>query len=188
MSNKKYNVKDIWLLIDSCLGEIIVLDYYNNKRQLKDGWIKPFRKKLKWDCSYEKAYIPLPARVISLDDDAGLHEIAPVFDVTTPWILQKNGAAGVFSSLESANVGPGRFVCRMEGNRVWVDGFKEYDIDNCVVVIRMVSSITGYKDNEQLLVPDTMMEGRLLDAIAKRLDEVRQTAEKEITDGNPNTP
>lgn len=187
----KYDERDIFLYIDAAIAQTIGMEhdmlgrkrialseYYHEELAISSDWVKSFHVKLKYNCDRREAYVTLPATMISLRDDAGLRQLSFIEGQETPFIIQPQGARGVFYNLEASDLGE-NYVCYLEENKIYIPEYPEAEL--CTLLLKMVCGTDGYTKDEPMNYPSALESDIIQNAYLLALSQV---PEKKNNDGN----
>lgn len=190
---KKFHPNVVLKALDLALSQLIADEVKQQQKQgdfvIESSWVKVFEGKdastLRWDKVREKAYIVLPARIISLSRNAGLREISWSQGSEQPMQIIDAQAYSVLSNLECSQLPDGVYFAQMEGSRVYFPNLPKEKVGKKLTV-KMICGSDGYSNDEALPIPDSRT-AEILMMIDKIFDEQKMTKAKMTNDSNPNT-
>lgn len=177
----KFDDRIIYKYIDLALQQSI--EEYLKTDRLNDSLLKTFYPFLKWDKDRRVATAKLPASILPLPNNKGLHWVSGRFDETTSWIQQSNGAQEVFADLEAGNI---------ENQTYYLEGktliFPKILKTQCGIPIKVkiVCGINGYSGDEDIQIPSTPV--RFVDMVMRLMESQRLTPQAVANVGEPNKP
>jgi len=176
----------IWKATETVFGGLIDAamrkDQESNGYDLNGDWISSFKNvPVILDKDTDEMYSDLPAQVISLKDDRGLHQVSEMKGQENPFTRVTNGSHAVYSILEShyLNSHPEYYI---EGNRIIYRGL---GVAVEKVLIKMIAGISGLDPDSPIPIPASMEE-ELIRRVKDLLEEEKLTPQDKNNDTNPN--
>lgn len=177
----KFDDRIIYKYIDLALQQSVE-ELLQKDNSLPDSLLKTFYPFLQWDKEARVAFAKLPASILPLRDNRGLHWVSGRYDETSQWIQQGNGAQEVFADLEAGNVEGQTFY--LEGKRLIFPKVLKTQV-GIAIKVKIVCGMNGYAADDEITIPSTPV--RFVDMVLRMLEAQRLTPEKVSNDGNPNT-
>lgn len=176
----------IWKATETVFGGLIEAamrqDQESNGYDLNGDWISSFKNvPVILDEDTDEMYSELPAQVISLKDDRGIHQVSEMKGQEHPFTRVANGSHAVFSILESHYLNT-HVEYYIEGNRIVYRGL---GIAVEKVLIKMVAGIAGLDPDSPIPIPASMEE-ELIRRVKDLLEEEKLTPQDKNNDTNPN--
>ena len=183
-SQSKYHPKAIYKVCDIVLGQVIEESLYkdrqSNNYEINGDFLSRYTAEVKTDELTGEKYSDLPAQIISLKNDRGLHQITGVdTDQKDPFVPLGNGGVGIFGALEAYDhTSLPKYY--LENNRIVYRNIGSVE----KVLVKMVASISDL-DNDQLIPMPANLQKTFLDLVR---DELKKMPPQDKTnDSNPNT-
>ena len=148
--HEKYHEKRIELFISMAFNDVIYQVFANNLDE-KDLYVRTYSVDVQLDTTYDQYYATLPAQVLQLPKNSGIHKVSPVKE-NWSFVPINQLSEETFSELEVNK------ACRepsyyFSANRIY---FQFYDWKQKMLKkarIDMVIPFEDYADTDQVLVP-----------------------------------
>lgn len=178
-ANSKFHTLNIYKWISIAWSTLVDIEYRQTK-DINDAFIQPFSNvDVKFDSDRDEFYSDLPARLVAMDEVAGLRTVSPMKDRKTEFLIDRIGSAAMYDGLEA---GLSQLTSiYLEGNKIFYD---HLDSDNIKkVLIRMVADVDTLAANVPIPIPANK-ERALVDQVLELLDEPKQTPQDKHNDSN----
>jgi hypothetical protein len=182
------DVRDVYKAADMVVAQIIAEDL---RLQMRDkgrynidaSWVRQFLNvPVQYDKKTAQCYVDLPATRINLEDDYDIQFIGWHQSLQS-WPQESQGSQDAWTLLE-AGYAAGSYPYYLIGNQAWFRTMpKRYAGEK--VLVRMVSGIDGYDENDILPIPSIFAQ-RLLEQVAQTFMVQISTKAKYINDSNTN--
>lgn len=178
----KFDDRVLYKYIDLALQQSVE-ELLQKDGSLPDSLLKTFYPYLQWDKEARVAFAKLPASILPLRNNGGLHWVSGRYDETSQWIQQSNGAQEVFADLEAGNVDNQTYY--LEGKKLIFPKILKTQV-GIPIKVKIVCGMNGYSSDDEITIPSTPV--RFVDMVLRMLDSQRMTPQKESNDGNVNNP
>lgn len=145
-----------------------------------DAYTKTFNNvAIQEDAIRDEKYSNLPASIISLPSNRGVHLISPQQGQHKPFLYRDNNTSRIFSNLEvDVAYAEGRFY--VEGDKVFYKHIP-YGVDK--VLMKLIVPFEGLEDDDQVVFPTGY--GKIVGDMV--FESMRGKFEKHSNDNNSNT-
>jgi len=182
----KYHPTIIWKLADTIIGGLITRAMYKNQESngydIQGEFITTFKNvSVLKDEDTDEMYSELPAPLISLKKDRGLHRVSEMKNKENAFAKALNGSDDVFSILDVHYL-INKTEYRLEGNRIY---YRNLGTSVKKVLIKMVAGISELDADAPIPIP-LSLEDEFLSRILEYLKEEKMTPQNKYNDSNPN--
>lgn len=183
----KIDRREVYKYVDIVVGTLIAAEYEKNVARgsysLNGDWVSTYDDVPIYESKKRKIkYAILPADLISLPGDRGLHMVAPQEDQSSPFIMIDGNSVGVFKDLEASYM-PGKRTCYVEENRIY---FPSLPTGCCAVLVKMIAGTDKLDEDKAIPIPAITRE-LLVQHVSALLETQVKWKTKMINDNNPNT-
>lgn len=177
----------IWKAADIIIGNAIEQAMFktddSNGYQIDGDFLSTYTAPVLEDITRGEMYSIIPAPIISLKQNRGMHRVSEVKNKTNAFAQISNGANDVFSILDVHYVTTKtRFY--LEGNRMY---YIELRPTVKTVLIKMVAGISALDPDDEIPIP-AIMEKDFIQSVMDMLMEEKITPQDKNNDNNPNIP
>lgn len=178
----------IWKTADIVIGGMIEAAMFKTKDgngyDLNGEFISTYNNvEVKDDSDTGEQYSDLPAPLISLKNNRGLHRVSEMKNIYDAFSLVPNGSNDIFSILDVHYLNKKTEVY-VQGDRIYYRNLRP-TVDK--VLIKMVAGISALALDEPIPVP-AIMEEEFIQRVSNMLTEQKVTPQDKTNDSNPNIP
>lgn len=183
----KYHPTIIWKLADIVIGGLIEESMFkssdSNGYEINGDFITPFKNvPVVTDPDTLEQYSVLPAPLISLKNNRGLHRVSEMQNTEDAFTQVPNGSHDVFSILDVHYLIE-KTECYLQSNRIYYRNLRP-TVD--VVLIKMVAGVSALDNDAPIQIP-SIVEDKFLQRILDLLDEPKSAIQDKYNDNNQNT-
>jgi hypothetical protein len=184
----KFHPTIIWKIADMVIGGMIEMAMYKtqggNGYDINGDFITTFKNvEVRTDADTDEKYSVLPAPVISLKHNRGLHRVSEMKNLEDAFALVPNGSHDVFSILDAHYLNQKTEVYQ-EGGKIIYRNLRP-TVEK--VMVKMVAGISALDPDSPIPIPASM-EDAFLQRVLELLDEQKLTPQDKVNDNNPNIP
>jgi len=182
----KFHPTIIWKCADIVLGGLIESSMFksadSNGYEINGDYITPFKNvAVNTDNDTLEKYSELPAPLISLKNNRGLHRVSEMENTEDAFTQVANGSHDVFSILDVHYLNE-KTEYYLQGKRIYYRNIRP-TVDK--VLIKMVAGISALDLDAPIPIP-SIVEDQFVQRIIDMLDEQKSTTQDKMNDDNPN--
>lgn len=184
-SSSKYDVRDVYHLIDIARDYLIQVDYNRNRAEgdysINGDFVTAFKNvEVKIDEERNERFSYLPSRVINLPYNRGLRQVSAMQGQGDAFIISENGAIAIFDKLEAGSIS--NTICYLEGKKIF---YKNIPENITKILIKMVASLDNIGEDDPIPIPASM-ELELYEKVVSLLNEEKATPQDLVSDSSSN--
>lgn len=177
----------IWKTADIVIGKFIEQAMFktsdSNGYEIDGDFISTFTAPVLNDEARDEKYSVLPAQVISLKNNRGLHRVSETKDKEHAFSQVGNGSHDIFSILDVHYLNT-KTEFYQEGSKIY---YRNIGLTVENVLIKMVAGTSGLDPDEDIPIP-AIMEDDFIDRVLEILTGERISPQDKNNDNNPNLP
>ena len=178
----------IWKTADIVVGRLIEAAMFktsdSNGYEIDGDFISVFKNvDVEDDSDTDEKYSVLPAPLISLKNNRGLHRVSEMKNVDNAFSLVPNGSHDIFSILDVHYLNKKTEVY-LQGDRIYYRNLRP-TVNK--VLIKMVAGISALDNDAPIPIP-SIMEDEFVQRVSDILTEQKITPQDKQNNSNPNIP
>lgn len=182
----KFHPTIIWKLADIVIGGLISASMFksndSNGYEINGDFLTPFKNvPVLTDVDTLEKYSILPAQLISLKNNRGLHRVSEMQNLEDAFVQVPNGSHDVFSILDVHYL-MDKTEFYLQSNKIFYRNLRPTVTE---VLIKMVAGISALDNDEPIPIP-SIMEDQFLQRIIEMLDEQKATPQDKYNNNNSN--
>ncbi len=175
----------IWKTADTVIGKFIEQAMFktpdSNGYEINGDFLTTKTAPVKYDEDRDEKYSILPAQVISLKKNRGLHRVSELKNKENAFTQVGNGSNDIFSILDVHYLNS-KTEFYQEGDKIY---YRNIGVTVDKVMIKMVAGISHLDPDELIPIP-AIMEDDFIERIKDILTESRVLPQDKNNDNNPN--
>lgn len=182
----KIHATIIWKTADIVVGGIIEKAMWKNNESngydINGDFLSVFKNvKVKKDEDTDEMYSDLPAPIISLKNNRGLHRVSEMKNIDNSFSQVSNGSHDIFAILDAHYLNK-KTEFYLQGNRIYYRNLGT-KVEN--VLIKMVAGISALGADDPIPLP-AIMEEEFVNRVIALLNISKGTPQDKSNDNNPN--